>query len=87
LTVKEAAARLEVSTASVYLLCKAGKLPHRRLGLHSGAVRISEEDLNVYLEACKSRPPAEQPAGDAAPERKRRPRKPSGHEWPGPRYV
>jgi len=42
LTVKEAAERLRVSTATVYGLCKDGKLAHVRVG---NSIRIPEAEL------------------------------------------
>jgi excisionase family DNA binding protein len=53
LTVKEAADLLKLSCGAVYALCQAGKLPHHRLGLGRGAVRIDRKDLLNYIEACK----------------------------------
>lgn len=47
LTVKEAAARLKVSTATVYALCESGKLAFTRVLTH--AIRIAEADLVAYL--------------------------------------
>ncbi len=54
LTVKEAANLLKLSRGAVYALCKAGTLPHHRLGLGRGAVRIDRKDLIAYVEACKT---------------------------------
>jgi len=42
LTVKEAAERLRVSTATVYGLCKGAKLRHVRVG---NSIRILEDSL------------------------------------------
>jgi len=42
LTVKEAAERLRVSTATVYGLCKDGKLAHVRVG---SSIRIPDAEL------------------------------------------
>lgn len=47
--VKEAAARLEVSSATVYALVAAGKLRAYRIGLGKGRIRISEEHIAEYL--------------------------------------
>jgi excisionase family DNA binding protein len=46
--VKEVAARLEVSSATVYGLVAAGKLRCVRVGLGRGVIRISEEQLAEY---------------------------------------
>jgi len=47
LTVKEAADRLKVSTATIYALCEAGTLAFTRVSTH--AIRIAEADLVAYL--------------------------------------
>jgi excisionase family DNA binding protein len=52
LTVKEAALRLKVSTATVYALCESGRLPYVRISTHS--IRIAESDLKGYVSACRS---------------------------------
>lgn len=49
LTVKDVAARLNVSLSCVYQLVEAGRLPHHRIGLGRGAIRCSESDLSEYL--------------------------------------
>ena len=51
LTVKEAAERLKVSTATVYALCEAGLLPYVRISTHS--IRIADVDLKAYVVACR----------------------------------
>ncbi len=48
LTVPEAAQRLRVSRQTIYSLCKAGKLPHIKVG---GSVRILEEKLDEMIAA------------------------------------
>jgi excisionase family DNA binding protein len=47
LTVREAAERLKVSTATVYALCEAGRLAFSRVSTH--AIRIADADLVAYL--------------------------------------
>jgi excisionase family DNA binding protein len=49
LTVKQAAERLQCSPATVYQLCAARLLPHSRVGLGRGVIRIAEADLDRYL--------------------------------------
>jgi excisionase family DNA binding protein len=49
LTVEETAERLSCSRSAVYQLCAARLLPHTRVGLGRGRIRISEADLEVYL--------------------------------------
>ena len=53
LTVKEAAERLTLSQASVYQLCKSGRLQHMRIGTGRGRIRIDEKALEKYLLACQ----------------------------------
>lgn len=47
LTVKQSATRLGVSKSLVYQLCAAGKLPHYRVGIGRGTIRIEEQDLDI----------------------------------------
>jgi excisionase family DNA binding protein len=51
--VREAAAKLEVSPATVYALVAAGKLRHIRVGLGRGAIRILDEHIADYLRAAE----------------------------------
>ena len=46
LSVREIAARLGVSTATVYSLCERGELPHVRV---SNAIRIAPTDLVTFV--------------------------------------
>jgi excisionase family DNA binding protein len=54
MNVREAAKRLEVSTSMVYALCAEGRLPHVRVGLGRGTIRISEDDLKSFQESCRT---------------------------------
>ncbi len=56
LTVCDVARRLNVSKQNVYALVEAGKLACHRIGLGHGAIRISEEDLALYLEQARQAP-------------------------------
>ncbi len=56
--VREAARRLEVSIATVYGLCGQGRMPHARVGLGRGVIRISEDDLRAFVESCRADRPA-----------------------------
>ena len=47
LTVREVAAQLSVSRATVYKLCAAGKLAHVRV---LGAIRVAPIDLATFIE-------------------------------------
>lgn len=48
-TVQEVADRLGVVPATIYALCQKKVIPHVRVGTGRGAIRISEEGLEVYL--------------------------------------
>jgi excisionase family DNA binding protein len=50
LTLKEAAARLKVSTATVYALCASGRLAYLRISTH--ALRIAGGDLRSFVRSC-----------------------------------
>lgn len=55
----DTAARLRVSTATVYGLCERGRLPYVRVSTH--AIRIGEPDLWAFLRGShsgKTSPPA-----------------------------
>jgi excisionase family DNA binding protein len=52
ITIQEAAGRLRVSTATVYKLCEAGKLPHVRISTHS--IRIAAAVLADFIAAGSS---------------------------------
>ena len=56
LTVPEVAERLRVAVSTVYALVESGKLGAFRIGPNDGAIRVSEEQLEAYLEACRSLP-------------------------------
>jgi excisionase family DNA binding protein len=47
LTVREVAARLRVSTATVYDLCESGGLAHVRV---SNVIRVNEDDFRAFLQ-------------------------------------
>jgi excisionase family DNA binding protein len=53
LTIRQVAERLNISASTVYSLVSSRKLPCHRIGVGRGAVRVSEEDLSVYLESCR----------------------------------
>ena len=54
LTVREAAALLNVSSSLIYHLIDSRKLACHRIGARRGTIRIREEDLDEYLFACRS---------------------------------
>jgi excisionase family DNA binding protein len=49
LTVKEAAPRLRLSSASVYALCAAKKIRHQRVGVGRGKIIIPLDAIDEYL--------------------------------------
>jgi excisionase family DNA binding protein len=65
LTVKQVAERLNVSLSTVYGLVSHGKLRARRIGTGRGAIRVSEDALQQYLDASVSE--ATHAASTAAP--------------------
>lgn len=58
MNVREAAAELEISQSAVYALCAKGLLPHARLGVGRGTIRISKDDLRAYVESRRVGQPA-----------------------------
>ena len=51
LTVREVAARLHLSIASIYVMIRKGTLIAHRLGGRNGAIRIRPEDVDSCLES------------------------------------
>ena len=67
----EAAPLLGLCLDTVYRLCAAGSLRHRRIGPRGGKLQISDTAIGEYLAACeRGGPGTEAPA--AARERKPR---------------
>lgn len=56
LTVKDAATRLNVAATTIYDLVQKGRLPHFRIGVDRGAIRIDQSDLDAYLNASRATP-------------------------------
>lgn len=54
-TVMEIAKRLRISPALAYALVEAGKMPHYRIGLGRGSIRVSEEQLARFLNECEEK--------------------------------
>jgi excisionase family DNA binding protein len=52
MTVRQAAARLEVSAATIYGLVASGKLMHYRIGNGRGVLRIPNDAIEEYLARC-----------------------------------
>lgn len=49
LTIKEAAAELRCSAATVYALCAARKLRHQRVGVGRGKILVPPDAIDEYL--------------------------------------
>ena len=61
LNVREVADRLRCSRALVYQLCEKGRLSHHRLGIGRGTIRVSEADLQTFLDGSHVEPPMAEP--------------------------
>lgn len=53
MTVKQAADQLQISESCVYALIENGKLACHRIGIGRGTIRISDLDLENYLQSCR----------------------------------
>ncbi len=53
LIVAEVAEQLSCAASTVYQLISTGKLAGFRIGANHGGIRISESDLEAYLESCR----------------------------------
>ncbi len=51
---RDVARALNVSRSLVYELVEKGRLPHHRVGVGRGAIRISENDVAEFLRSCRS---------------------------------
>ena len=56
LKVKEVVERLKVSQACVYQLIAERKIAHVRIGCGRGAIRITDTDLQMFLDSCRLEP-------------------------------
>lgn len=54
LTVAHVADWLSVSVSLVYQIVESGKLPVYRIGNGRGAIRFRPEDVQTYLDSCRS---------------------------------
>jgi excisionase family DNA binding protein len=55
LNVREVAERLRVSATCVYQLIEQGKLACHRIGIGRGAIRVSAEDLEEFIDGCREK--------------------------------
>ena len=53
LTVRDVAAQLKLSTATIYTLVESGALPHVRI---LNSIRISREALTAFVESTQANP-------------------------------
>lgn len=63
LTVAQVADWLSVSASLVYQIVESGKLPVYRIGNGRGAIRFRPEDVETYVDSCRTEklPPASAP--------------------------
>jgi excisionase family DNA binding protein len=62
LRVADVARRLNCSVANAYTLIESGRLPHFRVGAHRGGIRVSEEQLQAFLDSAREGPDTPRPA-------------------------
>jgi excisionase family DNA binding protein len=55
-TVRQVADRLAVAPATIYLLCSQQRIDHIRVGVGRGAIRISAEAVNRFIERATVQP-------------------------------
>lgn len=67
-TVKQAAEKLGVASATIYSLCNCRRLKHQRIGLGRGVIRIRQEDLERYMNGATVEP--EEPTAPPPPRTK-----------------
>lgn len=71
LKIKEAAERLNVSSATLYHLCAEEKVRHIRVGSGRGTIRIDESALDEFIQGATVQPeesPSPSPRSPAADE-------------------
>ena len=55
-TVAEAAEFLGIPAPTVYDLVRSNRLPHYRMGVKGGAIRLDRKDLEAYLANSRQNP-------------------------------
>ncbi|TWT96515.1 helix-turn-helix transcriptional regulator [Neorhodopirellula pilleata] len=70
LTVADVAKWLCVSSSLIYQLVEAGKIPVLRIGNGRGAIRFRSEDIQSYLDECRSQQIPVQPQRKTRPQLK-----------------
>jgi excisionase family DNA binding protein len=61
MTVREAADFLNVSAGTIYAICQSGTLPHLRIGVGRGTIRIRRRDLIRHAKRARQQSPASEP--------------------------
>ena len=54
LTVAEVAEWLSVSGSLIYQLIESGKLPVHRIGNGRGSIRFRPDDVELYIDSCRT---------------------------------
>lgn len=62
LTIRDVAERLGISPSTAYALVESHRLPHHRIGVGRGVIRVSEAQLTAYLDTTKQEREAPRPA-------------------------
>ena len=60
-TIKEVAELLKLAESTIYELIAKGKLVACHFGPHGGAKRIRDDDLQAYIESCRTVPSGTKP--------------------------
>lgn len=61
LTVREVADLLRLSEPCVYTMVAGRRLPHLRVGNGRGSIRFSRQDIERFLENCRTSPAPKPP--------------------------
>lgn len=62
LRIADVAKRLDCSVANAYALIESGRLAHFRVGAHRGGIRVSEDQLQAFLDSASEGPDVSRPA-------------------------
>ncbi len=58
MTIADAAKKYPLSKSLLYELCRIGKLPYYRVGVHGkGKILLKDEDITVMLASCRVEDP------------------------------
>jgi excisionase family DNA binding protein len=56
LTVRDVAEILRLSESCVYTMIAAGQLPHLRVGNGRGSIRFRRDEIDRFLDGCRTAP-------------------------------